>query len=123
MKGSRKECLYMVPRTERANLRYRKERWMKSTRFLSRISLVAALFASSLAFAIEMKTSEDFKFNIRVLIQARGQLSWDGDGPSATNPSQAPAGTLDTDFYIRRGRVYFDGVAFKYFTFYLMLDT
>jgi hypothetical protein len=96
---------------------------MKSTRFLSRISLIAVLFASSAVFAIEMKTGEDFKFNIRLLIQARAQLSWDGDGPSATNPSQAPAGTLDTDFYIRRGRVYFDGVAFKYFTFYLLLDT
>ena len=93
---------------------------MKSTRFLSRISLVAALFASSVASAMEVKTGEDFKLNITLLIQARAQLSWDGDGPGATN---FLSDTLDTDFYIRRARVYFTGSAFKYFTFYLMLDT
>jgi hypothetical protein len=93
----------------------------ESRKFLLRFSLAAVLLGSSGALAIEIPTGKDFKLNISILAQPRASFSWDGDKPTATTGA-SPNGSLDTDFYIRRARLYVSGTAFKIFTFYLMLD-
>ncbi len=96
---------------------------MESMRFVTRVLMAAILFSSAGAFAIKVPTgTPKFDLNINVLLQARAQLSFDGDTPTATGGA-APYGTLDTDFYIRRARLIASGVGFSKFTFYMMLDT
>jgi hypothetical protein len=95
---------------------------MKSFKSLMRLIPIAILLASSGALAVKVNTGlPDVELSVSVLLQARGQLSWDGDKPTATGGA-APNGSVDTDFYIRRARLIASGTAFKHFTFYIMLD-
>lgn len=86
--------------------------------------LLSAISLSAVeAFAVEVKTgTEDIKLKLDVLLQARAIGSWDGDLPTATG-GPSPAKTFDTDLMIRRARLITSGVAFKHFTYYIMLDT
>lgn len=95
---------------------------MKSTKILMRFIPVAVLLTSSGAFAVKITTSKDFELNITVFAQPRAQATWDGDQPAKATNSSAPNGSVDTDFYIRRMRVIFDGHAYQHWEYYLMFD-
>src|SRR2546430_4471057 len=82
--------------------------------------LVAVLLASSRAFAIKVETgTPDLNLNVNVQLQARYEGDWDG----APNNLASPTGHYNHDFFIRRARLITSGIAYKYFTFYMMLDS
>lgn len=82
--------------------------------------LVAGLLASSRAFAIKVETgTPDLNLNVNVQLQARYEGDWDG----APNNLASPTGHYNHDFFIRRARLITSGIAYKYFTFYMMLDS
>jgi len=128
MKGPRKDQVRIVPNEQTIVSGFRKERRMEPMRLLPRYFLVAACLASSGAFALEIPTGNaDFKLNISVLAQPRIAEIWDGDPPTASQIAgsgdfASPNGTLDTEYYLRRARIYITGSAFKKFTWYLMTD-
>ena len=82
--------------------------------------LVAGLLASSQAFAIKVETgTPDVSLNINLQLQARYEGDWDG-APYALS---SPSGHYNHDFFIRRARLITSGIAYKYFSFYMMLDS
>lgn len=102
---------------------------MEPMRLLPRYFFIAVCLASFGAFALDIPTGNpDLKLNISVLAQPRIQETWDGD--PATTAAQlggsgafaSPNGTLQTDYYLRRARLYVSGSAFKKFTWYFMTD-
>jgi hypothetical protein len=102
---------------------YRTDRRMESAKFLTRSLMPTILLASSAAFAMDVPTgNNDLKLNLTVALLVRAAGSWDGDKPTAVG-NAAPNGTFDTDFYIRRARLFATGSAYEHFTFFIMLDT
>jgi len=89
------------------------------------LMLVAVLLASSRAFAIKVETgTPDLNLNVNLQLQARYEGDWGGPtAATATNTLASPTGHYNNDFFIRRARVITSGNAYKYFTFYVMLDT
>jgi hypothetical protein len=96
--------------------------WLKAARPLLPL---AALLASSGAFAIKVPTgSDDLNLNINVLLQVRAEGSWDGPPTTPTSTEGAsPNGTFNSDYYLRRARLIATGSAYEYFIFNIMLDT
>ncbi|MFL5407324.1 MAG: hypothetical protein ACJ79O_15915 [Myxococcales bacterium] len=83
---------------------------MKRTAFA--LGLVA-LFASTSASAIKVPTGNtDYDLNVSVLLQGR----YEGTFEATTRK------TLDSDFFIRRGRIAVGGTAFKVFSFFAQYD-
>src|SRR5258708_19627008 len=82
----------------------------------------AAAFASPAAFAIKVQTgSDDFLLNINVLAQARAVADFDGPLYNATmTQGQAPDGSFNTDFYVRRMRLAPAGTLSKPFHFFIL---
>src|ERR1700730_17447942 len=87
--------------------------------------LFAAAFASPAAFAIKVQTgNDDFLLNINVLAQARAVADFDGPPYNATmTQGQAPDGSFNTDFYVRRMRLGAGGTLYKTFHFFILFDT
>ena len=87
--------------------------------------LFAAAFASPAAFAIKVQTgNDDFLLNINVLAQARAVADFDGPPYNATmTQGQAPDGSFNTDFYVRRMRLGAGGTLYKQFHFFILFDT
>jgi len=85
----------------------------------------AILLASPAAFAIKVPTgTEDLTLNLTVLLQARVEGDFNGPArPPATVPGPAPSGHFNTDFFLRRAQLIASGTAYKYFTYYIKLDT
>jgi hypothetical protein len=86
---------------------------------------LAALLASSGAFAIKVPTgSDDLNLSINVLLQVRAEGSFDGPPTTPTSTEGAsPSGMFNSDFYLRRARLIATGTAYEYFVFNIMLDT
>src|SRR3954453_20805805 len=84
----------------------RERKPMKRTAFA--LGLLA-LFASTSASAIKVPTGNtDYDLNVSVLLQGR----YEGTFEATTRK------TLDSDFFIRRGRIAAGGTAFKVFRFF-----
>ncbi len=86
---------------------------------------MAAFLASPVVFAINVPTgSDDLNLNVNVLLQVRAEGNFDGPPTTPTSSEGAsPAGTFNTDFYLRRARLIASGTAYKHFVFNIMLDT
>jgi len=92
------------------------------TRRTSLLSL-AALLAPCAAFAIGVRTStDDFTLNIDTNLQLRLEGTYGGPPPTATSGA-APSGHFNTDIFLRRASLSARGTAFKYFTYYVKLET
>ena len=84
--------------------------------------LLFALAASSPAFAIKVPIpGDDVTLNTVVYLQVRAQGDWDGPPPTLADGA-SPSGGFNTDFYLRRARLYASGTAYKFVTFNLLLD-
>jgi hypothetical protein len=82
--------------------------------------LVALLLASTRASAIKVETGNpDLNLNISVLLQVRYEGDWGGTPYNLSSPT----GHYNNDFFVRRARLITSGNAYKYFTFYIMLDS
>lgn len=94
-------------------------------RKLAWCSAAAATLASSAAFAVKVPTgSEDLTLNIGVLLQARAVAGFDGPpATGATLQGQAPDGSFNTDFFVRRMRLGASGTLYKNFQFNILFDT
>jgi hypothetical protein len=88
-------------------------------------SVIGVAFASSSAFAIKIPTaSDDFTLNVSVLAQARAVADFDGPPTTGATPQgQAPDGSFNTDFFVRRARLGASGTVFKQFQFFILFDT
>jgi hypothetical protein len=97
---------------------------MRGTKCFAVTLTLAVCLASSQAFAIKVTTGPDFDFNVSVVLQPRLQNDWDGilGNPATPTDGPSPNGHLNTDFYVRRGRLQASGTAYKYFTFLVLLD-
>lgn len=92
------------------------------TRRTSLLSL-AFLLAPCAAFAIGVRTStDDFTLNIDTNLQLRLEGTYGGPPPTATS-GPAPSGHFNTDIFLRRASLSARGTAFKYFTYYVKLET
>jgi len=106
---------------------------MRHVQRLAPFLALTVLLSSSAGQAINIPLgTDDVTLNIGVLLQTRAEGTWDGDfafnaaPPSTTNagdPSKSPSGHFNTDFYLRRARLIASGIGWKYFTYYIMLDT
>src|SRR5262249_5028136 len=128
-KTAKRSRAHGAPRAEQAIVSgFRKERQMESMRFTARFLLLSICLVSAGAFALDIPTGNaDLKLNISVLAQPRIQETWDGDPCTAaqltgSTACASPNGTVQTDYYLRRARIYITGTAFKKFTWYLMTD-
>src|SRR5215471_3633029 len=93
---------------------------MQLIKSLRQLLVFAMVVGSSAVHAMKVPAGNNFDLNINILAQARASAAWDGDAQSS---GASPAGTVATDFYIRRARLITSGLAFNKFTFYMMLDT
>src|SRR5713101_9979250 len=83
----------------------------------------AILLAAPRGFAIEVQTgTEDFTLRIDSDLQVRAEGSFDGPAPTATS-GPAPSGHFNTDIFLRRASLSARGTAYKYFTYYIKLET
>src|SRR5438128_12537089 len=95
----------------------REDNMARSDRASSRLAL-AVLLASSAASAIEITTgTDDLILNINPQIQPRFEVDFDGPPGSAS-----PSGHANFDFFIRRARLLVRGIAYKQFTFAILLN-
>jgi hypothetical protein len=94
-------------------------RWASLASLLS----LTALLSSSTAFAIAVKTgTEDVTLNVDANLQLRGEATWGGPPPTTTS-GPAPSGHFNTDFFLRRASLSIRGTAYKYFWYYLKLES
>lgn len=88
-------------------------------------SSLAVLLVSSRVFAIEVRTgTEDFTLSVDGNLQFRNEYVYGGPPPPPTNTSgPAPSGTVNVDFFLRRASLAARGTAYKYFWYYVKLET
>src|SRR5437016_2887844 len=80
--------------------------------------LVLAMLLASAASAIEVSTgTDDLVLHINPQVQPRFELDFDGPPGSAS-----PSGQANFDFFIRRARLLVRGIAYKQFTFAILLN-
>jgi hypothetical protein len=94
-------------------------------RKLTWCSAAAAALASSSAFAIKVPTgSEDVSLNINFQAQVRAVGDFGGPPTTGATPQgQAPDGSFNTDFFLRRARLGASGNVYKNFLFNILFDT
>jgi len=86
-------------------------------------SSLAVLLVSSRAFAIEVRTgTEDFTLSVDGDLQFRNEYVYGGPPPTTT-AGPAPSGNVNVDFFMRRASLSARGTAYKYFWYYVKLET
>jgi hypothetical protein len=86
-------------------------------------SSLAVLLVSSRVFAIEVRTgTEDFTLSVDGDLQFRNEYVYGGPPPTTTS-GPSPSGNVNVDFFLRRASLAARGTAYKYFWYYVKLET